>query len=145
MNGSVIIFKKVIELDHNEGDLPPIKINIHDCMEYLTGVVNPFEMLKISLVQDNMEFLKKMAAVPHDAAAVDIFDNQTWPVGQDGSKHDFNPLLDYAHKRVAPHCCRGQGVENHVQAAGFVRKTDSHPTVEHHILTLRATSICNQN
>ena len=116
--------KKEIVLDHNEGDLPPIKIKTDECMEYLTNGVNPFEILKIPLIAENKTLLWRIATVPHNATAVDIFDDKTWAVGHDGSKHDFVTLLDEVHKRIAPHCTHGQGVENHVQAAGFVRKTN---------------------
>ena len=138
--------KKEIELDHNEGDLEPIKIQTDECMEYLTNGVNPFELLKVPLVQDNKALLWRMAAVPVDATAVDVFDSATWPIEEDGTKHDFKPLLDEIHKRIAPHCVHGQGVENHVQAAGFVRKTNvgeergSHRGVAHSYI-IRASNI----
>ncbi len=106
-----------IVLDHNEGDLPPFKIKTDECMEYLTEGVDPIEMLQIPLIKDNKDLLWMMAFAQPDAT-VDIFDAETWTVG-----HDFEPVLNEVHKRVAPHCCHGQGVENHVQSAGHARKT----------------------
>lgn len=140
---------KEIVLDHNEGDLPPIKIKIDDCMEYLTGEVNPFEMLKIPLVQDNMEFLRRMAAIPRDLAAVDIFDDQTWPVGQDGSKHDFILFLIMSTKGLLHIVVTDKGWRIMFKMLDLSAKQASEkgedPTVQRHILILYATSICNQN
>ena len=104
-------------LDHNEGDLPPFKIKTDECLEYLTAGVNPFQLLQIPLIRDNKDLLWKMAMSPSDAT-VDIFDAETW------KERNFEPVLNEVHKRVAPHCCHGQGVENHVQSAGHVRKTN---------------------
>ena len=108
---------KEIVLDHNEGDLPPFKIKTDECLEYLTEGVSPFELLQIPLIRDNKDLLWKMALSPSDAT-VDIFDAETW------KECNFEPVLNEVHKRVAPHCCHGQGVENHVQSAGHVRKTN---------------------
>eukprot|EP00985_Skeletonema_marinoi_P010359 scaffold4870_cov128-Skeletonema_marinoi.AAC.2 len=75
-------------------------------------------------IKHSLKKLEKAGLNLDLVTAVDIFDDKTWAVGHDGSKHDFVTLLDEVHKRIAPHCTHGQGVENHVQAAGFVRKTN---------------------
>jgi len=105
-------------LDHNEGDLPPFKIKTDECLEYLTEGVDPFELLQIPLIRDNKDLLWQMALQTSDTT-VDIFDSETWSEGR-----NFEPVLNVVHKRVAAHCCHGQGVENHVQSAGHVRKTN---------------------
>jgi hypothetical protein len=129
---------KEIVLDHNEGDLPPFKIKTDECLEYLTEGVDPFELLQIPLIRDNKDLLWQMALQTSDTT-VDIFDSETWSEGR-----NFEPVLNVVHKRVAAHCCHGQGVENHVQSAGHVRKTNvgrEGPIAERHILTSYDDSI----
>lgn len=107
--------RRDIVLDHNEGDLPPFTVDIRECMEYLTAGVDPWELLKIPMITDNKELLLKMV---QSEKVVNIYDKETW--GED----DFTPIVLLVHRRVAPHCCHQQAVENHVQAAGHVRKTN---------------------
>ena len=97
----------------SEGD-DPITIRIDKCMKYLTIGVDPWKILEIDFIKDNLDLLFKMA----DAQVpVDINDKSTW------GDEDYTTVADMIHQRIVAHPVHQQGCESHVQSGGHVRQT----------------------
>ena len=73
------------------------------------------EGCQILIIVDNKDLLLKFAAF---GDSVDLFDKDTL----DGD--DYMQLKTTVHAIIAIHASQNQGVDNHVQAAAIVRKTN---------------------
>ncbi len=74
-------------------------------------------MLKDELIASKMDLWWKMGFAEK---TVDLFEKLTW----DGV--DYGELVDLVHHRIAPHVINQQRIENHVQMATNVARTDVH-------------------
>ena len=92
-----------------------MRVNSRNCMDYLTKSADPMEMLNDPLVKMMQPDLWKLA---HSASTVDIFDESTW------RGDDYKDLREIVQTIIIIHPTQNQRVENHVQLAALVRKTN---------------------
>ena len=112
---SHVFESKEISLQHQGLDIDSeIKVNSRDCMEYITELANPDELLLDPLIVDQNDWWWQLANADR---VVHLFDEST------GGSVNYEPLVDLIHGKVAPHALHQQRRENHVQMAALTAST----------------------
>ena len=92
-----------------------VRVNIRECMEYLTKGHGANKILEDPNIRDHKELLMKFASAK---TAVDLFDEKTW-----GGK-DYNSLVETVDTMIAIHASQNQGVKSYVKSTAIVRRTN---------------------
>ena len=112
---SHVFESKMIVLKHQGSKKGTVEVDTRPCMEYLTALADPKEMLKDYLLCAEKDLWWKMAVANQ---VVDLFDMSTW------CGTDYEPLVDLIHNIVVPHPVHQQLAESYVQAAALVSSTN---------------------
>ena len=91
---SYVFESKNITLQHQGSDDRALTINTRECMEYLTELEDPKDMLKDILLSVQWDLWMQMAFAED---IVDLFDRSTL------ATNDYEPLLDLVLAKIAPH------------------------------------------
>jgi len=100
--------------EHGSRDDTSLVINTRMCLEYLTSIVEPLEILKDPLIVESKDLWCRMGSVD---VTIDLFDRSTW------CNVDYEALVDFVHHLIALHPIHQQRVENHIQMAAQVAST----------------------
>jgi hypothetical protein len=106
---------KETTLDHHNMNGQTIKVNISECLLWLTERADPDEMLQNSLIQDCILELSEYAESTDDS--IDLMDPETW------GNYRFDKAYDLIWNAVGSRAAHQQRVENLVQTAGHLGKT----------------------
>lgn len=93
-----------------------VVINVKDCMLYLTAEADREAIKSTPFVNSHKELIKKMGQCNHE---VNLLKKRTW-----GTGNDFSELEDAIWNEIAIHSCHQQRVEQFVQLAALVAKTN---------------------
>lgn len=93
-----------------------VVINVKDCMLYLTAEADREAIKSTPFVKSHKELIKKMGQCNHE---VNLLNKRTW-----GAGNDFSELEDAIWNEIAIHSCHQQRVEQFVQLAALVAKTN---------------------
>ena len=114
--------------EHGSSNDTSLVIYTRKCLGYLTGPIDPHEILNDQLIVKCKDLWWQMASAEK---IVDLFNASTW------CGVDYNPLVNLVHRQIALHPIHQQLVENHVQMAALVATT----YVEEDRRTWRAMSL----
>jgi hypothetical protein len=109
------------ELVHHYTGTTTPTINVKECINWLTRGITDEEKQKMegsSLIQDLMEDLRDFVECEDDS--VDMLEPSTW----ENTPYDFTHAEDLIWNAVAPRAAHQQRVENLVQTAGHLGKTN---------------------
>jgi len=110
---------ETVELAGHDTTGKTTKVNIAECMGYLTANAKPREILEDVLITSQKgQLLMYGASDDH----VDLFDESTW-----SSPDEFKGLQTLVHTMVLIHPAHNQGVESYIHAVGTITKTGVGP------------------
>ena len=106
---------KEITLEHHKVRNGDIKVNVRDCLDYLTADADRAHILERPFVKKYWTHILEMATAEE---TVDLFDKDTW------GDHDYSPLRKAVLSEICIHSIHQQRCENYVQLAALISKTN---------------------
>lgn len=102
-----------ITLEHHKVRNGDIKVNVCDCLNYLTEDADRAHIMERPFVKKCWEHILEMATAEE---TVDLFDKDTW------GDHDYSPLRKAVLSEICIHSIHQQRCENYVQLAAPFRR-----------------------